>query len=61
MKPTCVSRDNAFCTVDLYDEQYAQPISKKSAKTAAVGEETKKSNHVLRVLAERKQGKRPVS
>ncbi|OJA09200.1 hypothetical protein AZE42_00689 [Rhizopogon vesiculosus] len=38
-----------------YEAHYAQPISKKGAKTAPVAEEAKKSNHVQRILAERKQ------
>ncbi|OAX44115.1 ribosomal protein S8e [Rhizopogon vinicolor AM-OR11-026] len=38
-----------------YEAHYAQPISKKGAKTAPVVEEAKKSNHVQRILAERKQ------
>lgn len=39
--------------------QYAQPITKKGAAkaTAAAGEEpVKKSNHVQRILEERKKG-----
>lgn len=49
-----------FCTADLCNQQYAQPVSKKGTKTAAVGEEGKKSNHVQRILTERKQGKKIV-
>ncbi|KAG2339731.1 40S ribosomal protein S8 [Suillus weaverae] len=40
-----------------YESHYAQPISKKgaAAKTAATAEEEKKSNHLQRIIAERKQ------
>ncbi|KAG2358474.1 40S ribosomal protein S8 [Suillus spraguei] len=40
-----------------YESHYAQPISKKgaAAKTAATTEEEKKSNHLQRIIAERKQ------
>ncbi|KAG1855743.1 ribosomal protein S8e/ribosomal biogenesis NSA2 [Suillus subalutaceus] len=40
-----------------YESHYAQPISKKgaTAKTAATAEEEKKSNHLQRIIAERKQ------
>ncbi|KAG1847912.1 ribosomal protein S8e/ribosomal biogenesis NSA2 [Suillus subluteus] len=40
-----------------YESHYAQPISKKgaAAKTAATAEEEKKSNHLQRIIADRKQ------
>ncbi|KIJ67640.1 hypothetical protein HYDPIDRAFT_149439 [Hydnomerulius pinastri MD-312] len=39
-----------------YEAHYAQPITKKGSKAqAATGEETKKSNHVQRILEERKK------
>ncbi|KAG1809432.1 40S ribosomal protein S8 [Suillus subaureus] len=40
-----------------YESHYAQPISKKgaAAKSAATTEEGKKSNHLQRIIAERKQ------
>ncbi|KAG2132431.1 ribosomal protein S8e/ribosomal biogenesis NSA2 [Suillus bovinus] len=40
-----------------YESHYAQPISKKgaAAKTTATTEEEKKSNHLQRIIAERKQ------
>jgi small subunit ribosomal protein S8e len=40
-----------------YESHYAQPISKKgaAAKTTTATEEEKKSNHLQRIIAERKQ------
>ncbi|KAG2031580.1 40S ribosomal protein S8 [Suillus americanus] len=45
-----------------YESHYAQPISKKgaAAKTAATAEEEKKSNHLQRIIAERKQSRNAV-
>jgi hypothetical protein len=64
MRATCVSYLNEPFGPGLltFDPQYAQPVTKKSAKAAATeekkdGEEKKLSNHAQRNLAERKKGK----
>jgi len=52
----CNSLPQHFTVLSCW--QYAQPVTKKGAKTQAAGEQPeKKSNHVQRKLEERKKGK----